>query len=84
MAKRLFDFRCKNNHVEERFIDTQFVEVECSKCGELASRLISPVRSKLEGITGAFPTAYDRWGTVHKEAAQKARQRNRDHVDPNA
>jgi len=33
------------------------------------------VRSKLEGITGDFPTAYDRWAKVHEEANRQARKR---------
>ena len=84
MARRLFEFRCSNNHIEERFVGDTLLSLECSKCGEQAQRIISSVRSKLEGWSGAFPTAYDRWGRVHEEAARKARQRKREHEGPDA
>ena len=75
MHKRLFEYRCKSGHVSEALTYYETQEIHCRSCGEPAQRIISPVRSKLEGITGAFPTAYDRWAKVHEEANRQARKR---------
>lgn len=50
-------------------------EILCPVCSEAAQRVISPVRSKLEGITGAFPTAHDHWARVHEQASRVANKR---------
>jgi hypothetical protein len=42
----------------------------------LAHRVISAPRIKLEGISGAFPTASDAWANKHIEATKQARKRN--------
>ena len=66
---RVFDFKCEKDHVTEHFISDSVREVRCPVCGNVSHRMIATPRSKLEGITGAFPTAYDRWAkaTGHTE-----------------
>lgn len=41
----------------------------CPVCGELSRYCISTPTIKLEGITGDFPTAYDRWEKKHRQYA---------------
>jgi hypothetical protein len=41
MARRMFDFRCENNHLTEKFIDDSVTEVECCECGDTASKVIT-------------------------------------------
>jgi hypothetical protein len=67
------DFECGNHHVSEHFVDSSVSSVQCPYCDLLAHRKLAAPRSKLEGITGAFPTAHDRWATVHEQAANVAR-----------
>ena len=38
--------------------------------------LISAPRFRLEGITGDYPSAADKWARVHQEAAKTAAKRN--------
>jgi hypothetical protein len=76
MAKRMFEFRCVKDHVSEKFVDDEVMVVECPHCHNDASRIISSPRIRLEGITGAFPTAYDAWERKHREATRVAQKRN--------
>lgn len=93
---RFRDVQCRDcGHTEELFRrDEDFdgikarlrpAKVVCSSCG--SNELIvlpSTPRSKLEGITGAFPSAADRWANVHEQAAKVGAKRNAGkYDDPN-
>ena len=69
---RLFDFRCPNGHKFEDLVKSD-VRVSRCDCGLDANRIVSPVRSKLEGISGDFPDAHDKWAKRRK--AQIAHER---------
>ena len=71
--KILNDFQCAKGHKEEYFVDSKIDVVQCRHCGNDATRLLAAPRSKLEGFTGAFPDAYDRWDKLRqsKIAAEK-------------
>jgi hypothetical protein len=70
--KRIFEFRCVKDHISEKFVDDEVRSIECPHCRNEASRIISSPRIKLEGITGAFPTAADAWARKHEEATRVA------------
>jgi hypothetical protein len=72
MSLRYFDFQCAKEHITEHLVDSEVTVVECPHCRNDASRLISTPRIKLEGITGAFPTAADQWARKHEEATRVA------------
>lgn len=82
--KRLFDFRCESGHTTESLQSVDKTDIVCPECNAVAKRIISPVRCKLEGISGAFPTAYDKWGQVHEQATKLARKRRLEHEGPDA
>lgn len=69
MAIRAFDFQCSEGHTQEYFVHSDSKTVECKVCGERAYRVVSMPNFKLDGITGDFPTAYDKWARVHEQAA---------------
>lgn len=72
MSLRYFDFQCAKEHITEHLVDSEVTVVECPHCRNDATRLISTPRIKLEGITGAFPTAADQWERKHEEATRVA------------
>jgi len=74
MTVRVYDFRCAGGHVTEVFVDHECLVVECPQCGDLADRTMPAPRSKLEGFTGAFPTAADAWERV-RASRQRADER---------
>lgn len=70
--KRIFEFRCVKDHTTEKFVDDEVKSIECPHCRNEAVRIISSPRIQLEGISGAFPTAYDAWARKHEQAARVA------------
>jgi hypothetical protein len=74
--KRIFEFRCVKDHVSEKFVDDEVRSIECPHCRNEASRIISSPRIRLEGITGAFPSAADAWARKHEQATRVAQKRN--------
>ena len=69
----LYSYNCLECDVEfEAFRSMENrSEAACPYCGEFAPFVQSPVRFKLEGITGHFPTAYDKWTKVHEKEAKR-------------
>lgn len=76
--RRIFEFRCEENHLTEKFVDDETRSIDCPHCCKEASRIISSPRINLEGITGAFPSAYDAWARKHEQAARVAYKKNSD------
>jgi len=75
MAKRFYDFLCKNDHTTEAFVDTECRTVNCKVCSESAKRIISGAAINLEGWSGSFPGAANKFDSRHREklkAEQKA------------
>lgn len=67
---RVFDFRCADGHVHEHFVQGDTERLACTTCGGDAIRLMPATRSRLEGFSGAFPTAADKW--VNDRASKQA------------
>lgn len=92
---RFRDVQCSNcGHIEELFRRQSVFDAisaseahpeECSKCSSVRLEvLMSSPLCKLEGITGAFPSAADRWANVHEQAARVGAKRNEGkYDDPN-
>lgn len=74
--RRMFDFLCTDGHVTERLIDDSVGSITCPECGKEAVKAVSAPQIKLEGITGAFPGAYDRWEKVRAERLQQEQKKN--------
>lgn len=69
--RRMFEFVCEDGHISEALVDDTIRKISCRTCGVNATRIVSMVRSQLEGITGAFPSAYDAW---ERKRSQKLAQ----------
>lgn len=72
---RIYDFQCPNGHIFESFVDPQLMHLPCTQCTDVADRLISPVRSILDPISGTFPGATMKWArdrAVKLEQERKA------------
>lgn len=76
---RVFDFECNVGHLEEVFCDDKTTQIECPICGSVANRLVSKPNFKLDGITGSFPTAADKWANNHEQAARVANKKYLEH-----
>ena len=58
---RVWDFRCNAGHVSEHFVDDDCKIVTCKTCNEYAYRQLAAPRAHLDGISGHFPGAADKW-----------------------
>jgi hypothetical protein len=72
--RRMFEFVCEDGHISEALVDDTVRELACRACGKPATRIVSMVRSKLEGISGAFPSAYDAWERKRSEKLVQERK----------
>ena len=66
---RLYDFKCLNGHVFEALATEDQHIIRC-ECGYSARRIISPIRSKLDPISGDFPDATRRWARARSSHIQ--------------
>jgi len=75
--KIIRDFKCGAcEKVTERFIDAEVIEIDC-ECGGQANKMIGIPTIKLEGITGAFPSAYHKWADDREKRAKKHAENNK-------
>ena len=73
--RRLYDFRCEDNHTMESFISDSVTEQPCKTCSKLAQRIISPVRAMLDPISGDFPDATRKWAKNRQQQIALERKR---------
>jgi hypothetical protein len=78
MGLRMFDFRCPEGHVEEHLVDAGTEENQC-KCGAIGKRQLAAPRAKLEGFSGAFPGAADKWERNRESHMRKEQHNQREH-----
>ena len=71
---RIFDFKCPNDHVFEAFVDSECRETECKECSEVARRIISPVKTVLDPLSGSFPGATMKWAKDRQKKIQQERK----------
>lgn len=81
--RRLDDFRCPCGIVEEHFIDLESEGPPvCNKCGLKMKRVQSPIRFKLEGLSGDYPTAADKWVKQREEKLKLEKREQERHGEP--
>lgn len=74
--KRMYEFVCGSCHrIAEKLTGYETVEVQC-ECGELAARKISAPSIKLEGWSGSFPGAANKFDRIHREKLNAERKAN--------
>jgi putative FmdB family regulatory protein len=68
----LFDWKCGNcGHEFEQLAPSSHKVTGCPECHMNATRVIAPVRCQLEGISGHFPDAADKWARQHERAGKE-------------
>ena len=73
---RVFEFLCEDGHLNELFVDSSVREQPCKVCGKVAHRIVSAGHVQLEGITGAFPGAADKWVRLRAEKLKHERKQS--------
>lgn len=69
----LYDCKCINGHSFEKMIKMILRDsiLECPECGEDATTVVSPVRSKLDGTDPSWPGAYMKWERDHSNKRKR-------------
>lgn len=69
----LYEYNCKDHGHFERLskLENRDNPKPCPECGSLCKRVQSVIRFKLEGISGHFPTAADKWASMHEKEGRK-------------
>jgi hypothetical protein len=78
--RRMFEFVCEDDHISEALVDETCRTIACRACGKESTRIVSMVRSRLEGLSGAFPSAYDAW--ERKRSEKLAQERKASYATP--
>ncbi len=67
----LRDFECVMcGIVTEKLCSETTYQIMCPDCGCDATALLSTPSVKLEGITGSFPGAHDKWAKIREDNAR--------------
>jgi hypothetical protein len=74
--KILNDFLCDEDHVTEALRDDSEQSIICPVCGNTAVKALAAPQIKLEGFSGAFPDAYDRWSKVRADKLKQEQKQN--------
>ena len=79
MMRIIRDFTCCNGHTTEKHIDRKTATIDCPDCSEIATKIISPVRSVLDVVSGDFPGATAKWARGRTKKIEKERKAVRNH-----
>ena len=73
----LNDYLCTEcGYMTEELLDNSIRSISCRKCKGVANKVRSVPNFSLEGVTGAFPTAQDKW--VKSREQKLAQERKAD------
>lgn len=73
--RRMYDFKCSQEHITEGFVDYETTTILCG-CGEESNRIISPVRISLDGTDPIYTSAYDKWARTREQQQKLEAKRN--------
>jgi Zn finger protein HypA/HybF involved in hydrogenase expression len=69
--RRLYDARCTSCKTISEVFGREDDDFRCGVCDSPAKRIISPVKCKLEGVSGDFPGAAMKWERAHVQGAKQ-------------
>ena len=72
---KIRDFKCPNGHVKEYFVSDDIELIRC-ECGEDAKKVISPIRSVLDPISGDFAGATMKWARDRERKIKQEQKAN--------
>ncbi len=75
----MYEYKCsKCNHIDEHLVklDDRMQYQECSICGNKSNFKISTPSINLDGISGDFPSASDKWVKLKQSKAKAERKRS--------
>jgi hypothetical protein len=69
--RTLRDFCCGTcGQLTEKLVDIEYLTIECPECHGDAIQQMSTPTIKLEGLTGSFPDAHEKWARIREDNAR--------------
>ena len=72
--RRIFDFKCPDGHVFEKFVDVEEKKLPCEFCNKVSTRIVSFAGPVLDPISGDFPSATRRWSLNRQQKIKAERK----------
>jgi len=72
----MFDFKCDNGHVTEGLVKSDTKVIDCHECGQPSKKQITPVRCKIDAISGDSIKATRKWERNRAEKLSQERKAN--------
>jgi len=82
MARRMFEFKCDEQHLQVKLVSDEVTKLTCKDCGKEALRIISAPRIALEPFSGTFSGATAKWERNRAEKMKQERKRNEGKDNP--
>ncbi len=79
MSRRIYDFKCPDGHITEKFVETSVKQIVCPVCRQQSTRLVSFARPVLDVISGDFPGATLKWARGRQEKIKAERRQVESH-----
>ena len=73
MVFKVFEFKCKQGHIFEQFVESDITVSRCD-CGANATKIVSATQHILDGSSGDFPGRHMKWVREHEKAGQTTRE----------
>lgn len=73
----LRDFICDENHINERFIDSEIDNIPCKTCGKPAVRMLGYGTIILDGTDPGLPGAWEKWANIREKRHRQTAEKNR-------
>ena len=77
--RRMYDFKCEQNHQMEALVYETTKELPCEECDGIATRIISPTTIYLDPISGDHPSATAKWAKQRAEKLAVERKTKANH-----
>ena len=75
----LYDFQCPDGHITESLVNRGDPSAQCKECGKQAKRIISPIRTYLDPVSGDFPGATAKWERQRKQKIKQEQKTIENH-----
>ena len=73
MSRGMFDFKCEDGHITEKFISYEVMSIQC-ECGKDAQKQLSAPTIYLEPFSGLHPSATSKWEAKRAEKLKQERK----------
>lgn len=79
MTRRMFEFKCPEDHITERLVQDHEHTVLCMTCNREANRILSAPHISVRMGVDTTSAQANRWAKMHRDEAKRQNAK----IDPN-